>query len=222
VNNEHRISSTQFPSLMSMLPKPRKQPAIKPVFFATPPAFRMWLKKNHATATELWVGFHKKGTGKPSITWPESVDQALCFGWIDGIRKSHNVESYVIRFTPRRPTSIWSAVNIGRAKELIRLRLMQPAGRKAFERRDTDKANRYSFERQHVDLDSKYEKLFRSNPDAWEFFQAQPPWYRKTATWWVASAKQEETRQRRLGALISDSAAGKHIGPLRREKGTGK
>jgi uncharacterized protein YdeI (YjbR/CyaY-like superfamily) len=197
--------------------KPSKPAKIKPTFFATPIAFRQWLKKNHASATELWVGFHKKGTGKPSITWPESVDQALCFGWIDGLRKSFNAESYMIRFTPRKATSTWSAVNTGRAQELVRLGLMQPAGKKAFEGRDVKRTNRYSFERETVRLDIAYEKRFRANRGAWEFFQSQPPWYRRTVTWWVVSAKQEATRQRRLAMLISDSATGRRIAPLRRE-----
>ncbi len=202
--------------------KSRKQTPFKPTFFETPEAFRKWLKKNHSSMTELWVGFHKKGTGLPSITWPESVDQALCFGWIDGIRKSLDSENYVIRFTPRKPKSTWSAVNIRRAKELIRRRLMQPRGRKAFECRDADRSNRYSFKREHVGLRTEHEQLFRSNQPAWEFFRAQPPSYRKTAMWWVVSAKQEETQRRRLATLISDSAVGQRIGLLRREETKGK
>ena len=202
--------------------KTRKPARVKPTFFATPAAFRQWLKKNHAATTELWVGFHKKGTGKPSITWPESVDQALCFGWIDGLRKSLGPESYVIRFTPRKSTSTWSAVNTKRAQGLIGLGLMQPAGLKAFEGRDVKKTNRYSFEREHVGLTHAYEKQFRSNARAWGFFQSQPPWYRRTATWWVVSAKQEATQLRRLALLISDSAAGRSIAPLRRVKSAGK
>jgi len=202
--------------------KPRKQAPIKPTFFATPAAFRHWLKKNYSSIAELWVGFHKKGTGKPSITWPESVDQALCFGWIDGLRKSLDGDSYVIRFTPRKPTSTWSAVNTKRAQELIRLGLLQLAGTRAFEGRDVEKTNRYSFEQQHVKLIPAYERQFHSNRRAWEFFQSQPPSYRKVATWWVVSAKQEVTRQKRLATLISDSAAGRRIAPLRREKSVQK
>ena len=202
--------------------KPRKLAPIKPVFFATPTVFRQWLKKNHASVAELWVGFHKRGTGKPSITWPESVDQALCFGWIDGLRKSLDTERYMIRFTPRRPTSIWSSVNTKRAQELIRLGLMKSAGKKAFEGRDAKKTNRYSFEQSRATLGMAYEKLFRANRGAWEFFQSQPPWYRRTATWWVVSARQEPTRQRRLAMLISDSAAGIRIAPMRRETSGGK
>lgn len=200
----------------------RKSPKIKPTFFATPASFRQWLMKNHTSVKELWVGFHKKGTGKPSITWPESVDQALCFGWIDGIRKSFNSESYMIRFTPRRPTSIWSAVNTRRAQELLRLGLMRLAGKKAFKLRDAKRAKLYSFEQKRATLGTAYEKQFRTNENAWQFFQSQSPSYRKTATWWVVSAKQEATRQRRLILLISDSAAGNRIGPLRREKSSGK
>ena len=201
------------------MPQKTGKPApINPTFFPVPTDFRQWLKKNHASVKELWVGFHKRGTGKPSITWPESVDQALCFGWIDGLRKSLGVESYVIRFTPRKPTSIWSAVNTKRAKELMSLGLLEPAGKKAFEGRDAKKTNRYSFERENVRLGAAYEKKFRANRGAWEFFQSQPPWYRRTATWWVVSAKQEETRQRRLATLISDSAAGRSIAPLQRVK----
>jgi uncharacterized protein YdeI (YjbR/CyaY-like superfamily) len=198
-----------------MAEKNRKPAPIKPTFFATPAAFRQWLAKNHASATELWVGYHKKGTGKPSITYPESLDQALCFGWIDGLRKSFDAESYVIRFTPRKTTSIWSAVNTRRAQELISLGLMQPAGREAFERRDVKKTNRYSFEQQHVKLAPVYERQFRACRRAWEFFQLQPPSYRRVATWWVVSAKQESTQQKRLAMLISDSKAGRRIAPLR-------
>lgn len=198
--------------------KSAKPAQIKPTFFATPVEFRQWLKKNHASSAELWVGFHKKGTGRPSVTWPESVDQALCFGWIDGLRMSFDAESYMIRFTPRKPTSTWSAVNTKRARELIRLGLMQPAGTKTFERRDVKKSNRYSFEQKSVKMETSHEKKFRINARAWEFFQSQPPSYRRTAMWWVLSAKQEATRQRRLATLISDSEAGRRIAPLRRQK----
>lgn len=187
----------------------------KPTFFADAGAFRRWLEKNHASVGELWVGFYKKATGKPSITWPESVDQALCFGWIDGLRKSIDAESYRIRFTPRRPGSIWSAVNRGRAEELIRLGLMHPAGAEAFLGRDVDRTNLYSFEREHAELNTAQRKQFQANAAAWSFFRAQPPFYRKLATWWVISAKREETRQRRLSTLIADSEAGVRIEPMR-------
>lgn len=185
-----------------------------PLFFSTPGDLRAWLIANHATSAELWVGLHKKATGRPSITWPELVDQLLCFGWIDGVRKSLGAESYVIRTTPRRPGSTWSAVNLRRGAALIDEELMEPAGLAAWEARDESKAARYSFERQRVTLGEVYEAEFRRDAAAWSFFESQPPGYRKTATWWVVSAKREETRQRRLRTLIEDSAAGRRIGVL--------
>ena len=187
-----------------------------PRFFATPAQFRKWLVKHHATESELWVGLYKKGSGKRSITWPEVVDQALCFGWIDGIRKSIDDESYMIRVTPRRPGSTWSAINIKRAQELIDEGLMQPAGEKAFKTRDPRKANLYSFEQKQIALDVEQAKKFRANKKAWAYFQTQPPSYQKPALWWVVSAKQQSTRDRRLATLIADSAAGQRIAHLRR------
>jgi uncharacterized protein YdeI (YjbR/CyaY-like superfamily) len=192
------------------------KPEIRPRFFATPAAFRRWLAKNHASATELWVGFHKKGTGRRSMTWPQSVDQALCFGWIDGLRKSVDEDSYMIRFTPRTSGSIWSAINIGRAQALTEEGLMQPAGSRAFLARDDAKSRRYSFEQENVAFDDAQTKLFRANREAWTFFAAQPPSYRRTATWWVVSARQAATRERRLATLIADSEAGLRIKELRR------
>jgi uncharacterized protein YdeI (YjbR/CyaY-like superfamily) len=190
---------------------------MKPVFFTTPAKFRAWLEKHHDSAQELLVGFHKKGSGKQSITWPESVDQALCFGWIDGVRRSIDATSYSIRFTPRRSRSIWSAVNIRRAEELIQQGLMRPAGQRAFEDRMEDRSGIYSYEqRQSAELDPAYERRFRDNERAWAFFQAQAPGYRKTAVYWVVSAKKEETRERRLATLIEDSAQQQLIGPLSR------
>ncbi|HET9983341.1 MAG TPA: YdeI/OmpD-associated family protein [Longimicrobiales bacterium] len=188
-----------------------------PTFFATPAEFRAWLERNHDTVRELLVGFYKKGSGRPSITWPESVDEALCFGWIDGVRKSIDAESYTIRFTPRKAGSIWSAMNTKRAAELIELGRMRPAGLAAFEKRDERKTNRYSFEREHVELDAAQQERFRANARAWAFFQAQAPSYRKVATWWVVSAQREATREKRLATLIADSEAGRRIGPLRRD-----
>ena len=190
---------------------------MKPTFFATPAAFRRWLEKNHDTSKELWVGFYKKDSGKPSITWPESVDQALCFGWIDGVRKSVAADSYMIRFTPRKPASIWSTVNTKRAKELRKLGLMHEAGLQAFERRDVKKTQQYSFERDNVEFTAELQKRFQANRKAWAFFQKQPPGYRKLATWYVMSAKQDATRLRRLERLIADSESGKRIGILGRE-----
>ena len=191
---------------------------MKPTFFATPAAFRRWLEKNHDTSQELWVGFYKKDSGKPSITWPESVDQALCFGWIDGVRKSVAADSYMIRFTPRKPASIWSTVNTKRAKELRRLGLMHEAGLQAFERRDVNKTQQYSFERDNVEFTAELQKRFQGKRKAWAFFQKQPPGYRKLGTWYVMSAKQDATRLRRLERLIADSEAGRRIGILGREE----
>jgi len=189
-------------------------------FFATPSDFREWLARHHGSAPELWVGFHKKGTGRPSITWPEAVDEALCVGWIDGLRKSIDDESYRIRFTPRKPRSIWSAVNIGRMEELIRQGRVLDAGLRAFERRADDRSAIYSYEqRHHSTLDEESERLFRERPKAWEFFQAQPPWYRRSALHWVVSAKKEETRRKRLATLIDDSEAGRTIRQLTRPSG---
>ena len=182
------------------------------MFFPTPGDFRKWLKKNHRKESELWVGYYKKGSGRPSITWPESVDEALCFGWIDGVRKSLDADSYVIRFTPRKGGSIWSEVNTRRAGELIREKRMEAAGLRAFEARDPEKTGLYSFEQRHsAKLDEAAEAKFRRNRKAWGFWEAQPPGYRKIITWWVVSAKREETRARRLQTLIDASAAGKRI-----------
>jgi len=194
-----------------------EKPPVEPHFFATPAEFRRWLEEHHASARELWVGFHKKGSGRPSITWPESVDEALCFGWIDGVRKSIDDESYVIRFTPRKATSTWSAVNIKRITELIGQGRVFPAGLEAFERRSEKKSGIYAYEQgESAKLDKAHEQQFRAQKAAWEYFQAQPPWYKKTATWWVVSAKKEETRQRRLAFLIEASAEGRPIRELTR------
>jgi uncharacterized protein YdeI (YjbR/CyaY-like superfamily) len=187
-----------------------------PLFFATPVDWRHWLEKHHDRQKEVLVGFYKKDSGKPSITWPESVDVALCFGWIDGVRRSIDDISYTIRFTPRRPRSIWSRVNSKRVAELIDLGLMHPSGMKAFEARDDRRSGIYAFERQHVEFDRKQEAQFRTNKAAWKFFQTQPPWYRRTSANWVVSAKREETRNKRLAILIADSENGRTIGPLTR------
>ena len=187
-------------------------------YFKTQAAFRAWLERNHATATELWVGYYKKDTGRASITWPQSVDEALCFGWIDGIRKSVDEHSYTIRFTPRRAGSVWSAINTRRAGELIRLGAMQPAGLAAFKLRKEDRSGVYSFEQRTVELDEKYAKVFRRNRAAWVFYQSQPPGYRKLTSHWVISAKQEATRLARLEKLIAHSSAGERIPQLARPK----
>lgn len=191
---------------------------MKPKFFAAPQDFRDWLAANHDQKQEQWVGFYKRDSGKASITWPESVDVALCFGWIDGLRKSVDSESYMIRFTPRKPASTWSAVNIRRVGELKESGLMHASGLKAFEARDEKKSVLYSYEqRSTAQLGEGFEKRFKANKKAWEFFQAQPPWYRRTSTFWVVSAKKEETRLKRLDRLIKDSAARRTLRELTRK-----
>ena len=189
-----------------------KVTSAEPIFFPTPTAFRKWLKKNHASSREQWVGFYRKASGRPSITWPESVDEALCVGWIDGLRKTIDAESYKIRFTPRKKESNWSAVNIGRVKELTKQGRMQPAGVKAFALRKAEKSGIYAYEnRKRAVLCKADEKRFRGNKKAWEFFQRQAPSYRQNVIWALATAKKEETRQRKLERLISESEAGRRI-----------
>jgi len=184
---------------------------MKPHFFATPADFRNWLAKNHSSASELLVGFYKKDSGKPSITWPESVDQALCFGWIDGVRRRIDDVSYSIRFTPRKKSSTWSAINIARVAALTKRGLMQPPGLRAFEQRREEKSAIYSYENAVRTLDAAADKKFRANRKAWTFFNAQPPGYRRVAIYWVTSAKREETRARRLATLIDDSEKGRRL-----------
>lgn len=190
---------------------------MEPTFFATPAEFRAWLEGHHETAGELWVGFYKKGSGRPSITWPESVDEALCFGWIDGVRKGIDETSYAIRFTPRRPRSIWSAVNVKRVGELTELGRMRPAGLAAFAGRAEERSGVYAYEQgDAAALDAADEGQFRANARAWEFFQGQAAWYRRAAIWWVVSAKRKETRRKRLATLIADSEQGRTIRQLTR------
>ena len=194
---------------------------MEPIFFSSPADFRAWLEEHHAQASELWVGFYKKASGRPSITWPEAVDQALCYGWIDGVRKSVDADSYANRFTPRRARSTWSAVNLRRAQELIDAGLMRPAGLAAFEQRAEARSGVYSYEQRHeATLGDDFERQFRANEPAWAFFQTQPAWYRRAATWWVVSAKKEETQRRRLATLIEDSARQRTIPPLTRRPKT--
>jgi uncharacterized protein YdeI (YjbR/CyaY-like superfamily) len=184
---------------------------LKTTFFKTPSDLRKWFEAHHDSTSELWVGFYKMTSGKPSITWPQSVDEALCFGWIDGIRKSIDDVSYKIRFTPRRARSIWSAVNIKRVEELVNQGLMRPAGLKAFEARLENRSGIYSYEQRSPELPVQYEKKLKKNVAAWKFFQAQSPSYRKAVNWYVLSARKEETRLKRLGQLIEDSAQGRRI-----------
>ena len=184
---------------------------MKPTFFRTPADLWKWFRKNHATAQELWVGFYKVSSGKPSITWPESVDVALSVGWIDGIRKRIDHESYKIRFTPRKKVSTWSAVNIRRVQVLIDEKRMQPAGLKAFEARRENRSGIYSYEQRPTELDEPYLSQVTRNKAAWKFVQAQPPSYRKVVIWWVVSAKQEATRLKRLKTLIEACERGRRL-----------
>lgn len=189
---------------------------MKATYFPSPSDLRAWFEKHHQTASELWVGYYKKSSGQPSVTWPESVDEALCFGWIDGIRKSVDEHRYTIRFTPRRPGSIWSAVNIRRAQALAEQGRMQPAGLQAFEAHRETRSGIYSYEQRRDQLEEPYAAIFRQNQAAWEFFQAQPASYRKAANWWVISAKKEATRRKRLEQLIEDSAHGRTLAQFTR------
>jgi uncharacterized protein YdeI (YjbR/CyaY-like superfamily) len=178
----------------------------KPTFFPTPADFRTWLEAHHDKLREQFVTFYKKGSGKPSITWPESVQVALCFGWIDGVRKSIDETSYTIRFTPRKPTSNWSSININLVRDLTKKGLMRPAGLKAFAARSAKKSGIYSYEqRKSAQFTREQEKQFRSSKPAWEFFRSQAPWYQRVTTYWVISAKKEETKLKRLSVLIDHS-----------------
>lgn len=183
---------------------------VKPKFFATQARFRAWLAKHHETADELLVGFHKRDSGKASITWPESVDEALCHGWIDGVRRGLDETSYTIRFTPRRARSIWSSVNIRRMSILLEQGLVTPAGSAAFERRSDDKSSIYAYEQRHVaTLTPAQEKQFRANRKAWSFFTSQAPSYQRVMIYHIVSAKKDETKVKRLAALIAVSAEGR-------------
>ena len=187
--------------------------AVQVKIFSSSAEFREWLELNYDRVPELWLGFYNKRTDKKSITYREALDEALCFGWIDGVRKSINQTTYKQRFTPRKPKSYWSAVNIRRVGELAKLGQMAPSGVKAFEQRTSD-SGKYSFESRPKKLPLRYEKQFKATRAAWEFFRAQAPWYQRTSSFWVVSAKQEETRQRRLATLISDSQKGRRLGML--------
>ena len=184
---------------------------MKPVFFKSAAAFRKWLETHHASEPELWAGFYKAGSGKRGLSYKEAVDEGLCFGWIDGVRKSLDDERYVQRFSPRAAKSYWSAINTRRAKELIAEGRMHPAGAAAFARRDTAGAARYSFERETPEFTRAQRSRFKANPAAWAYFEAEAPWYRRVVTHWVTSAKRDETRERRLATLIADSEKGRRI-----------
>jgi len=188
---------------------------VNPTFFKSPADFRAWLERNHDSAEELSLGLHKKGSGKPSITLREAQDEALCFGWIDGVARSIDENSWAIRLTPRRPGSVWSAVNIKAAHQLIAAGRMTPAGLTAFEKRDEKRAKQYSYERETPQFAAASEAAFRANSTAWDFFRAQPAGYQRLHTWWVMSAKTEETRAKRLAVLIDISAQGRRIDPMK-------
>lgn len=185
-------------------------------YFSSAQEWREWLAQHHEQATELLVGFHKVATGRPRMTWAESVDEALCVGWIDGIRRRVDDERYTIRFTPRKATSVWSAVNIRRVGELEREGRMQPAGRAAFARRKAHRSGIYAYENRPAALDEPYAAMFRKDKQAWAYFESQAPWYRRAATWYVLSAKREETRLKRLATLIDDSAHQRRLAGLTR------
>ena len=180
-------------------------------YFATPGAFRAWLARHHQRAEALWVGYHKVGSARPSITWPQSVDEALCFGWIDGLRQRIDDTRYRIRFTPRKARSIWSAVNLARIEALVAAGRVQPAGLAVFRARSAERSERYSYEQRSVALPEPYAGKLRRARNASRFFEAQAASYRKAAMWWVVSAKQEATRLRRLDLLIAHSARGERI-----------
>jgi uncharacterized protein YdeI (YjbR/CyaY-like superfamily) len=181
-------------------------------FFSTPGVLRRWFGSHHRKAAELWIGFHKKASGRPSVTYQEALDEALCFGWIDGVRKSIDDASYTIRFTPRKAKSNWSRINVARVEQLHASGRLQPAGLEAFEKRASTSA--YSYENALRDLDAPLEKRLKANGASWAFWTAQPPGYRRVASWWVMSAKKEETRQRRLAVLIDCSERGERLPPL--------
>jgi uncharacterized protein YdeI (YjbR/CyaY-like superfamily) len=190
---------------------------VQPIFFDSPEAFYAWLEQHHETESEVYVGYWKKHTGKPSLTWSQAVDQALCFGWIDGRLNSIDEDRHMQRFTPRKAGSNWSKVNVAKVKKLHEAGLMRPAGEAAFERRRDDRTGVYSFERgEDPVLEADQEERFRANTEAWEFFESQAPWYRRAAIHHVVSAKKPETRERRLAQLIEDSAAGRRIKQLAR------
>jgi uncharacterized protein YdeI (YjbR/CyaY-like superfamily) len=183
-----------------------------PAFFENAAQFRKWLERNHARETELMVGFHKVGSGRPSMTWPESVDEALCFGWIDGVRRRLDDTAYCIRFTPRRHGSIWSAVNVAKVRRLTAAGRMQPPGLAAFERRSASKTGVYSFEQENkVELGPARRREFKKNKSAWAYFESAPPSYRRAITYWVISAKQPATRARRFAELVQACAEGRRL-----------
>jgi len=186
----------------------------KPIYFASAEEFRAWLEAHHESAAELWVGFHKRKTGRPSLTWVESVQQALCYGWIDGVRKRIDDDSYTIRFSPRKPGSIWSAVNVRHVEALTAAGRMRPSGLRAYEARRANKAGIYSYEQRSVHLPPAYARVLKKNVAARRFFESQPPSYRRAVMWWIVSARKEETRLKRLSVLIELSQRGERLPAL--------
>jgi uncharacterized protein YdeI (YjbR/CyaY-like superfamily) len=184
---------------------------LEPTYFAAATDFRTWLDRHGADATELWVGFWKKDSGRTGMTYEEAVDEALCYGWIDGLVQRHDARSYKQRFTPRKPTSVWSAINIGKVERLTAAGRMARPGLEAFGKRDPKRTGLYSFENRDVRLPAPFEKRFRAKAKAWAFFEKQPPGYRRLMAFWVMSAKREDTRERRLAQLIERSAAGERV-----------
>ena len=199
-------------------------PALKtpPIFFKSAAEFRSWLARNHSSASEVWIGFYKKDSGRTGITYSEALDEALCFGWIDGVRKKVDAISYTNRFSPRKARSYWSEINTRRVAELINAGRMDQAGLDVFEKRDAKRTEQYSFERKNVRFEPLLERRLRANAKAWRFFDAQSPSYQRTLTWWVMSAKKEETRWKRLDLLIADSAKGRRMGLLAPSEKTGR
>jgi uncharacterized protein YdeI (YjbR/CyaY-like superfamily) len=189
----------------------------KAVHFESPDEFRRWLAENYATASELFIAFYKTSSGKKGATYSEALDEALCYGWIDGVRYSVNAESYMIRFTRRKPKSIWSLVNVRRVEALQKAGKMAEPGIKAFAMREQHRTGIYAFEQKRPGLSAKHERLFRANLPAWGFFSQQAPWYQRTAGYWVRSAKREETQMRRLAKLMRDSENGERIDQLSRK-----
>ena len=192
-----------------------------PIYFSSPAEFGAWLERHHESESELWLGYFKKATGKPSLTWSQAVDEALCFGWIDGVVRKVDDERHIQRFTPRKASSNWSAINIAKVEQLRGAGRMRPAGEAAFARRRADRSAVYAYEqRENPQLAPEHEQRFTANAAAWEYFMGQPPSYRKPAIWWVVSAKRPETRKRRLATLIEDSAAQRTLKQLTRPRQT--
>ena len=184
---------------------------VKPTYFSDGADFRRWLEKHHARAAEITVGFYNRASGRAGLTYSQALDEALCVGWIDGVRRNDGPDGYTIRFTPRRPRSIWSLVNVRHAERLIAAGRMQPAGLAAFEARSAARTGTYSYENRPDKLPAALARNFRADKTAWAFWQAQPPGYRRIATWWVISARKPETRSRRLASLIAESASGRRL-----------